>query len=100
MTFANPLPWWVLVPVSCAAAALAWQAYRRMAASAARRSALSLLRFITLLAIVLFLMRPVAHTVDATGRDAVVAVLVDTSRSMGIRDVGTTPHRGRTPDRD
>jgi len=90
VTFANPLPWWVLVPVVCAAAALAWQAYRRLAASTARRTTLSLLRFITLLAIVLFLMRPVAHVVDASGRDAVVAVLVDTSRSMGIHDMSGT----------
>ncbi len=88
MTFANPLPWWVLVPAICAAAALAWQAYRRLAASIARRTTLSLLRFVTLLAIVLFLMRPVAHVVDASGRDAVVAILVDTSRSMGIHDMG------------
>ena len=88
MTFANPLPWWVLAPVVCAAAALAWHAYRRLAASAGRRTVLSVLRFLTLLAIVLFLMRPIAHVVDASGRDAVVAVLVDTSRSMGIHDSG------------
>ncbi len=35
-------------------------------------------------------MRPVTHTVDASGREAVVAVLVDTSRSMGIHDMGGT----------
>ncbi|MEO7271296.1 MAG: glutamine amidotransferase [Vicinamibacterales bacterium] len=90
MTFANPLPWWALGPVVCAAAALAWLTYRRMEASAVRRTALSLLRFVTLLAIVLFLMRPVTHVVDASKRDAVVAVLVDTSRSMGIHDMGET----------
>ena len=88
MAFANPLPWWGLALVVSAAAALAWLAYRRMAASRARRAALSGLRFATLLAIVLFLMRPVSHTIDASGRDAVVAILVDTSRSMAIQETG------------
>ena len=44
------------------------------------------LRFVTLLALVAFLLRPVARGVDADARDAVVAVLVDTSRSMSIED--------------
>ena len=88
MTFANPLPWWVLVAMVCAAAAIAWQTYRHMAAGAPRRTALTLLRFVTLLAIVLFLMRPVAQAIDAAGREAVVPILVDTSRSMAIQDPG------------
>jgi uncharacterized membrane protein len=88
VAFANPLPWWVLALVVSAAAALAWQTYRHMAAPRARRGALTILRLTTLLAIVLFLMRPVSHTIDASGRDAVVAILVDTSRSMAIQDSG------------
>jgi uncharacterized membrane protein len=86
VTFANPLPWWGLALVVSAAAAIAWQTYRHMAASRVSRRALTALRFVTLLAIVLFLMRPVSHTIDANGRDAVVPILVDTSRSMAIQD--------------
>jgi hypothetical protein len=88
VSFANPLPWWVLALVVSAAAAIAWQTYRHMAASRLRRNALTALRFVTLLTIVLFLMRPVSHTIDADGRDAVVPILVDTSRSMAIQDAG------------
>ena len=88
MTFANPLPWWVLALVVSGAAAISWQTYRRMAASRTRRGTLGLLRFLTLLAIVLFLMRPVSHTIDVNSRDAVVPVLVDSSRSMAIQDAG------------
>jgi uncharacterized membrane protein len=88
VAFANPLPWWVLALVVSGAAAIAWQTYRHMAASRARRSALGLLRFLTLLAIVFFLMRPVSHRIDVDSRDAVVPILVDTSRSMDIVDAG------------
>ncbi len=88
MTFANPLPWWVLALIAVTAAAVAWQTYRRMAASRARRAALTILRLAALLTIVLFLMRPVAQTTDGGGSHAVVPILVDTSRSMGIQDTG------------
>jgi uncharacterized membrane protein len=47
---------------------------------------LSALRFITLLALVLLLMRPVASSGPDDAADAVVPILVDTSRSMGIED--------------
>jgi uncharacterized membrane protein len=88
VTFANPLPWWVLALVVLGAAAISWQTYRHMAASRLRRGTLASLRFLTLLAIVLFLMRPVSHTIDIDSRDAVVPVLVDLSRSMAIQDAG------------
>jgi uncharacterized membrane protein len=88
VTFANPLPWWVLALVVSGAAAISWQTYRHMAAPLGRRGALAALRFLTLLAIVLFLMRPVSHTIEMNSRDAVVPVLVDTSRSMSIQDAG------------
>lgn len=87
MTFANPLPWWALVLVLVAAALIAWQGYRRFAATATRRRTLTAIRFVTLIVIVLVLMRPVARRTDIDARDAVVPILVDTSRSMGIEDV-------------
>jgi uncharacterized membrane protein len=68
------------------AALVAWQAYRRFEAAPGRRYALSALRLVTLLAIVVILMRPVERSTDIDARDAVVPILVDTSRSMGIED--------------
>jgi uncharacterized membrane protein len=86
MLFANPLPAWAVLLVVAAAAALAWHAYRRFSAWPARRYALSALRFITLLALVVVLMRPVARSSEADSRDVIVPILVDVSRSMAIED--------------
>lgn len=85
MTFANPLPAWALVAVVAAAAVVAWFAYRRVPIAPARRGALSVLRFLTLLWIAVCLMRPTVASTAA--HDAVVAILVDGSRSMGLADL-------------
>jgi uncharacterized membrane protein len=85
MTFANPLPGWALVLVISAAALVAWFAYRRVALTRGRRQALSALRLITLLWLILCLMRPVTRASEDT-RDAIVPILVDASRSMGLAD--------------
>jgi uncharacterized membrane protein len=87
VTFANPLPWWALALVVSGAAVLAWQTYRRFNAHPRQRTVLTLLRFVTLLVLVVVLMRPVVRS-PAAAHDAVVAVLVDSSRSMGIQDAG------------
>lgn len=86
MSFANPLPWWGITLVMALAALVAWQAYRRFAGDPRRRALLVALRFVTLLLLILFLLRPVARGAGAGARDAVVPVLVDTSRSMSIED--------------
>jgi uncharacterized membrane protein len=86
MSFANPLPLWAALLVVAAAAALAWHTYRRFSAWPRRRYALSALRFITLLSLVIVLMRPVARSSEADSTDVVVPILVDVSRSMGIED--------------
>jgi uncharacterized membrane protein len=86
VTFANPLPWWALLLLAAIAGFVAWHAYRRFAAPSARRHTLAALRFITLGALIVILMRPVARTGEAGASDAVVPILVDTSRSMGIED--------------
>ncbi len=88
MSFANPLPWWALALIVVGAGLVAWLAYNRRTLSPARRTVLVTLRFITLLALVLFLLRPVARGTDADAREAIVAILVDTSRSMSIEDAG------------
>lgn len=90
ITFANPLPWWALSLIVGAIGALAWHAYRRFSAWPRRRLVLSALRFVTLLLLVLVLMRPVTRSHEAGGRETVVPVLVDTSRSMAIQDAGGT----------
>ncbi|MGB2716002.1 MAG: glutamine amidotransferase [Vicinamibacterales bacterium] len=86
MTFANPLSPWAFALVAAAAFAVAWVAYRRAPISRGRRIALTSLRCATLLLLILFLMRPVERSADGDARDAVVAILVDTSRSMSIQD--------------
>ena len=94
MTFANPLSAWALALVIGGALAVAWMAYRRAPIPRIPRLGLIALRFVTLLLIVVFLMRPVARSADEDGRDAVVAILVDTSRSMSIQDAdGQRRHR-------
>lgn len=87
MTFANPLPGWAVAAVILAAAIVAWMAYRRVPIVPARRGALSALRFLTLLWIAVCLMRPMVRSADGHAQDAVVAVLVDGSRSMGLADL-------------
>ena len=102
MTFAHPLPWWAFGLVVVCAAAVAWAAYRRFQTSPARRAALTSLRFLTLLLLVIFLMQPVARRTDDDARDAAVPILVDQSRSMGIQDAdgGRRIDRARTVVRD
>ena len=87
MTFANPLPAWLLLAAVGAAIVVAWMAYRRVPIAPQRRYGLSALRLVTLLWILVSLMRPMVRATDAVPRDAVVAVLVDGSRSMGLTDV-------------
>ena len=95
MSFANPLPWWAFLLILSAAAFVAWFAYSARNLSPVRRTALVGLRFVTLLVLVVCVMRPVARSADLDARDAVVPVLVDTSRSMGLEDTAA----GRAPAR-
>lgn len=93
MTFANPLPWWALALAIAVAAVVAWQAYRGFAGDPRRRATLTVLRFVTLLLLLVVLMRPVATRSEDGPRDAIVPILVDTSRSMGIEDAGDGARR-------
>lgn len=86
MTFANPLPLWALAAVVGAAVFVAWLAYRHVPIVAPRRRVLSALRCATLLWLVICLMRPTVRDTRAAARDAVVPILVDSSRSMGLAD--------------
>src|SRR4051794_19081443 len=85
LTFTNALPWWGVFLVTGAIAAIAWRAYARSVVARPRRDVLVALRFVTLAALVLFLMRPI-RTSDSGHSDVFVPVLVDASRSMSIED--------------
>lgn len=87
VTFANALPWWALLLILVAIAGVSWLAYARVAASPRRRNALMTLRFITLALLLVFLLRPIRSSGGGL-HDAVVPILVDVSRSMGIDDAG------------
>lgn len=90
MRFATALPWWGYVTAFALALAFAWLAYARVAVllTSSQRAVLTVLRAVTLLLLVFFLLRPVTF-VRATGaRDSTVAILVDVSRSMRLADVG------------
>jgi uncharacterized membrane protein len=93
VSFANPLPWWAFTLVLLAAALVAWLAYNRRTLPPQRRTALVTIRLVTLLALILFLLRPVSRHADPEARDTVVAILVDTSRSMGIEDAADGARR-------
>jgi uncharacterized membrane protein len=90
MHFALALPWWGYVLAFAVATACAWWAYARVAVALTRgqRALLTALRAATLILIVIFLLRPVTFVPIAGARDSVVAILVDTSRSMRIADAG------------
>ena len=92
MYFAYPLPWWALAAILLLLAALATAAYARARARLGRtaRAVLTTLRFVTLTLLVFFLLRPVIPLARSGGGGGVVAVLVDTSRSMGLSESGVT----------
>lgn len=97
MTFANPLPWWGLVSAAAAAALVAWLSSSR-APVTSRRAALAAIRFVLLMLLLVLLMRPL-HTGGGSGpSDAVVPILVDTSRSMSIEDADGRPRIERARD--
>jgi uncharacterized membrane protein len=91
VTFANPLPWWVLAALAAVAAVLAWKAAWAPGGDASRSTRLALagLRAAALLLPVILLMRPVRLVPDVAA-GAHVAVLVDTTRSMALADGGTS----------
>jgi uncharacterized membrane protein len=88
MHLAHPLPWWLAILLAASVGAAAFVQYRRPLAplTKVQRDTLVALRVLTLAALIVFLFRPIAILPPAGSRDAIVPVLVDTSRSMRITD--------------
>jgi uncharacterized membrane protein len=89
MHFARPLPWWLGLLVAAAIISLAFAQYYRPLHPLARaqRAVLVACRLLALGALVLMVLRPTVLVAPRDSRDAVVAVLVDVSRSMRLNDV-------------
>ncbi len=89
MRFAYQIPWWLLAGVLALVVAVAIATYRRAggALGPARRAALVALRVVALASLVVILLRPVAPA-GALHREGTVAVVIDSSRSMELRDDG------------
>ncbi|MGQ0648684.1 MAG: hypothetical protein ACT4P7_14080 [Gemmatimonadaceae bacterium] len=93
LSFAPPIPvWMVWLAVGAIAAAGAMQ-YARSSASFGRRDriVLGILRVIAVAALGFALARPVLVIAESVTQRNIVAVLVDDSRSMRIADVGGQP---------
>lgn len=84
------MPWWGYAAAFIAALVLAWLAYARAAVplSPRQRYALTTLRALTLLLIVVILLRPVRAVPAEGARESLVAILVDGSRSMRLPEGG------------
>ena len=97
MHFAHPLPWWLALVVAAAIGAAAYAEYRRPLSplTHVQRGLLVGLRVLTLLALVLFLLRPIVILPPTGSRDAVVPILVDVSRSMRLADADGQTRIGR-----
>jgi uncharacterized membrane protein len=93
MQFAISLPWWVLVLLVAGIGAVAWGAYAEslVPITSRQRYTLTALRALTLLFLVTCLLQPVRVMPPDTTSDAIVPVLVDTSRSMRLADVDGRP---------
>lgn len=88
MHFAYSLPWWLATLLAAAVGAAAFAQYRRPLAplSRAQHATLIALRCAALLALLLFLFRPMIALPPSAMRDAIVPILIDASRSMRITD--------------
>jgi uncharacterized membrane protein len=88
MHFAYPLPWWLAAFLAAAIGAVAYAEYRRPLSPLTRvqRGVLAGLRVLVLVALALFVFRPIAVLPPTRSHDAIVPILVDLSRSMRLAD--------------
>src|SRR5262245_56374618 len=93
MTFGFPIPWWAWALGLAAIAALVYRTYAgaKGYVTPRKRAVLMVLRAAALLLLGIFLLDPVI-VLPQTGRtDAVVPILVDSSRSMRLADADGRP---------
>src|SRR5947207_1618951 len=97
MHFAFPPPLWAVPVFAAAVVALAVWSYRRplVPLTIPRRTVLIALRAVTLGVIITLVCRPTVLLPPSGGRDAVVPVLVDASRSMRVPDADGQPRIAR-----
>jgi uncharacterized membrane protein len=100
MMFGNPVPWWLLALLLVAAAAAAYVAYAGAVVplSPRQRWSLRTIRAITLLLVILFFLRPIVFDRRDRARNAVVPILIDRSRSMGLADADGETRLARAKD--
>ena len=84
---AGPLAWWTLAVVWLLAAGLLWRG-RRVPLAGWRRRAVPAMRLLVLLLLTLVLLDPAWRREEAVPGMNEVAVVVDTSASLGVRDRG------------
>ncbi|HRR07632.1 MAG TPA: hypothetical protein PLO56_02975 [Rhodothermales bacterium] len=79
---------WVLIPALLVAAALTWWTYGRSrpVLPLPKRLLLSALRFLTLAIVLVLLFEPILRMIRELPKRPVVAFLVDTSKSVGLRE--------------
>ena len=101
MRFAVVLPWWGYALAVAGAVLLGWLAYARapVRLTPGRRIGLSALRSLTLLLLVAILLRPVIVVPPAAANNSLLPILIDTSRSMRLRDPSTSLGAGDGPSR-
>ena len=90
MRFAVTLPLWGYVLAFGGAIVLAWLAYARVPIrlGPGQRTALTLLRAVTLILLIAVLLRPVVMVPPADANNSLLPVLVDVSRSMRLSEGG------------
>jgi len=86
--FAPMLSWWTAAAIAVAVVVVVAFAYRRplVPLSRTKVSTLVVLRAAALLALFVFVMRPVARVAPSSTDQAVVPILIDVSRSMRTAD--------------
>lgn len=93
LAWASPAPWWAIAGGAGVALSVAAFTYVRHAGALSRRSrvAMATLRAVALLVLAVVLARPVLVVSTPIEQRNVVAVVVDDSRSMAVRDVDGAP---------
>ena len=82
---------WLMALLMAAVAVVGWWSYQHQTATPRLKLAMAVIRAAILVVVVLLLAKPVFVMIHTLRRPAVVAIWVDTSRSMSLRDAYTSP---------